>query len=139
VICGADGWVQIAQFGRGEDKWSKIFLALPSGVPSHHTFGHLFARLDPEAFEQCFLRWTADLATVSEVRLIAIDGKMSPGRSRPATIGRPVATAVSTERRSESREAESLGGKSVRPPSSSLCADSLLRGGERPLVRPGLP
>ena len=27
------------------------FLELPDGIPSHDTFGRVFARLDPEAFE----------------------------------------------------------------------------------------
>jgi predicted transposase YbfD/YdcC len=75
VICGAEGWVQVAQFGRCKLKWFKTFLALPSGIASHDTFGRVFAKLDPTAFEACFLRWIADLATVSEGRLIAIDGK----------------------------------------------------------------
>ena len=75
VICGADGWVQVATFGRSKRKWFKTFLALPNGIPSHDTFGRVFARLDPEAFEQCFLKWITDLAAASKGRLIAIDGK----------------------------------------------------------------
>ena len=75
VICGADGWVQVAAFGRCKRRWFKTFLALPHGIPSHDTFGRVFARLDPTAFEGCFLKWIADLATASEGRLIAIDGK----------------------------------------------------------------
>jgi len=75
VICGADGWVQVAQFGRCKLKWFQTFLALPYGIPSHDTFGRVFARLDPTALEQCFLKWIAALATATHGRLIAIDGK----------------------------------------------------------------
>jgi predicted transposase YbfD/YdcC len=75
VLCGADGWVQVELFGRSKLKWFKTFLALPNGIPSHDTFGRVFARLDPNAFEACFTAWVADMATASKGRLVAIDGK----------------------------------------------------------------
>ena len=75
ILCGADGWTQVAKFGRCKIQWFQTFLDLPSGIPSHDTFGRVFAALDPAAFEACFLHWIADLATVSAGRLIAIDGK----------------------------------------------------------------
>ena len=75
VICGADGWAQVQQFGNCKKKWFKTFLDLPNGIPSHDTFGRVFAALDPVAFEECFMKWVAALATASQGRLIAIDGK----------------------------------------------------------------
>ena len=75
VICGADGWTQVALFGRSKIKWLKTFLALPNGIASHDTFGRVFAKLDPEAFEECFLKWITALATASRGRLVAVDGK----------------------------------------------------------------
>jgi predicted transposase YbfD/YdcC len=75
VICGADGWVQIAKFGRCKQEWFKTFLELPNGIPSHDTFGRVFAALDPRAFEECFAQWIAALTTASQGRLVAIDGK----------------------------------------------------------------
>lgn len=75
VICGADGWVQVQEFGDCKKKWFKTFLDLPNGIPSHDTFGRVFAALDPVAFEECFRKWVSALATASQGRLIAIDGK----------------------------------------------------------------
>lgn len=75
IICGADGWAQIEEFGDCKKKWFKTFLDLPNGIPSHDTFGRVFAALDPSAFEECFIRWISDLAVASAGRLIAIDGK----------------------------------------------------------------
>jgi predicted transposase YbfD/YdcC len=75
VICGADGWVQIAKFGRCKQEWFQTFLELPNGIPSHDTFGRVFAALDPQAFEECFIQWIAALTTASKGRLVAIDGK----------------------------------------------------------------
>ena len=75
VICGADDWVQVQQFGRAKHKWLATFLDLPGGIPGHDTFGRFFARLDPAAFERCFVAWMSALVQTSGGRLIAIDGK----------------------------------------------------------------
>lgn len=75
VICGADGWEDVALFGRAKHQWLQTYLELPSGIPSHDTFGRVFARLNPEAFEECFVAWIASLAESTQGRLIAIDGK----------------------------------------------------------------
>jgi len=75
VICGADGFTQIAMFGRAKLKWLRTFLQLPNGIPSHDTFGRVLAALDPQQFERWIVQWTADLATASAGRLVAIDGK----------------------------------------------------------------
>lgn len=75
VICCTDNWQEVAQFARAKRKWLKTFLELPHGIPSHDTFGRVFAAISPEAFEQCFLAWIAALAKVRPGELIAIDGK----------------------------------------------------------------
>ena len=75
VICGADGWVAVETFGNSKVPWLKTFLDLPGGVPSHDTFGRVFAALDPDAFERCFVAWVDGVAAASGGRLIAIDGK----------------------------------------------------------------
>jgi len=75
VLCGADGWVDIAEFGRGKKDWFTTFLHMPKGIPSHDTFGRVFAALNPLAFETCFIAWINTLAVATEGRLIAIDGK----------------------------------------------------------------
>ena len=75
AICGADDWVAIARFGRAKQAWFQRFLALPHGIPSHDTFGRVFAALDPEAFKAAFLAWVRTLAAVLPGDVIAIDGK----------------------------------------------------------------
>lgn len=75
VICGADGWEHVAMFGRTRQEWFRTFLELPHGIPSHDTFGRIFARLDPEEFERCFLNWIDHLTESTEGRLVAVDGK----------------------------------------------------------------
>lgn len=55
VICGAEGWTDVELFGNERLEWLRQFLKLEHGIPSHDTFGRVFARLDPVQFEQCFL------------------------------------------------------------------------------------
>ena len=75
VIRGADTWVDVAEFGRSKAAWLRTFLALPHGIPSHDTFGRVFAALDPAAFEAAFLGWVQALATATAGQAVAIDGK----------------------------------------------------------------
>jgi len=57
VICGAEGWTDIETYGVTKYEWLKQFLELPNGIASHDTFARLFARLNPQQFQQCFLSW----------------------------------------------------------------------------------
>jgi predicted transposase YbfD/YdcC len=75
VICCADGWADVCDFGNAKLKWFQTFLDLPHGVPCPDTFERVFARLDPGAFERCFTSWTEALAGSSAGKLVAIDGK----------------------------------------------------------------
>lgn len=75
VICGAEGWTDVELFGNERLEWLRQFLELEHGIPSHDTFGRVFARLDPVQFEQSFLSWVAAVFTVTEGEVVAIDGK----------------------------------------------------------------
>ncbi|MGZ9236190.1 MAG: ISAs1 family transposase, partial [Anaerolineales bacterium] len=57
VICGADGWSDVELFGKNKKAWLKTFLKLPKGIPSHDTFGRVFAKIKPEEFQKRFLDW----------------------------------------------------------------------------------
>lgn len=74
VICGAEGWGEIEQFGREKREWLTTLLELPNGIPSHDTFNRVFAHINPEEFERCFLEWVRAL-TETIKGVIAIDGK----------------------------------------------------------------
>ncbi len=93
VICGAEGWVEIEEFGKAKEAWLKELLELPNGIPSHDTFGRVFAQLDPEQFEASFFEWVQSLSeTVSGV--IAIDGK-THRRSHDQAAGKKALYLVS--------------------------------------------
>ena len=65
VICAADSWADVRDFGQAKLKWFKTFLELPHGIPSQNTFERVFSRMDPDAFERCFVEWTQALSTSS--------------------------------------------------------------------------
>jgi predicted transposase YbfD/YdcC len=75
VICGAETWVEIANFGQARQEWFKKFLELANGIPSHDTFGRVFRLLSAEAFEACFFDWVKAVNQVTSGQVIAIDGK----------------------------------------------------------------
>lgn len=75
VIGGANDWVAVEEFGQSKLEWFRKFLPLANGIPSHDTFGRVFAALDPEAFGRCFLSWVQSLAARSQGQVVAIDGK----------------------------------------------------------------
>jgi predicted transposase YbfD/YdcC len=74
VICGAEGWVEIEEFGKAKQAWFTELLQLPNGIPSHDTFGRVFALMDPKQFEASFLHWVQGISTAVP-GVIAIDGK----------------------------------------------------------------
>ncbi len=76
VICGADGWVGIEEFGKAKQEWLTELLQLPNGIPSHDTFGRVFAHIDPKQFEASFVEWVQGISGSVE-GVIAIDGKTS--------------------------------------------------------------
>lgn len=75
VICGAESWVEIEQYGRSKQQWLQQFLALPNGIPSHDTIARLFAQLEPEQLQSCFLSWIKTISKLTQGEVIAIDGK----------------------------------------------------------------
>lgn len=94
VICGADNWVDIELFGRAKIDWLRTFLKLPNGIPSHDTFGRVFAALNPQEFESSFMEWVQAINQLTQGQVIAIDGKQLRG-SRDSGVGKNAIYMVS--------------------------------------------
>lgn len=78
VICGADSWEDIEEFGHIKKDWFERFLELPHGIPAHDTFGRVFSSINPKEFQQAFVRWVEAVRTVTK-QVVAIDGKTLRG------------------------------------------------------------
>lgn len=75
VICGAEGWEDIEEYGTVHAKWFADILDLPHGIPGHDTFRRVLSRLDPEELTRCFIAWTEALSEASGGDIVSIDGK----------------------------------------------------------------
>lgn len=78
VIANADTWKDIQIWGQTHQTWLRSFLALPNGIPSRDTFRRTISRIDPQQFQEAFLRWLGGLRRGLQ-GIIAIDGKTLRG------------------------------------------------------------
>jgi len=75
LLCGAEGFAEMEEFGKAQREWLSRLLELPNGIPSHDTFGRVFALLDPVQFSEAFTAWTQSLREVLPGEIVALDGK----------------------------------------------------------------
>jgi predicted transposase YbfD/YdcC len=94
VICGADGWSDVELFGKNKKDWLKTFLELPKGIPSHDTFGRVFAKIKPEEFQKRFIEWVQAIEKLTAGQVIAVDGKKLR-RSHDREVGKEAIYMVS--------------------------------------------
>ena len=74
VLAGAEAFTDIARFGQKKLELLRRFRPYRDGTPPHDTLGDIFASLDAETFQQCFVAWVASV-TGTPAGVIAIDGK----------------------------------------------------------------
>jgi predicted transposase YbfD/YdcC len=93
-ICGADTWADVETWGIAKEPWLRTFLELPNGIPSHDTFGRVFALLDPDEFRKGFLSWIRAIQKLTRRQVIALDGKKLR-RSHDHRLGKKAIAMVS--------------------------------------------
>jgi|tagenome__1003787_1003787.scaffolds.fasta_scaffold20754338_1 predicted transposase YbfD/YdcC len=81
VICGAQDWYDVEDYGIEKKEWLGQFLDVSNGIPSHDTFNLFFRMADATELEACFERWVAEVVSLAEGCLISIDGKTLRGSS----------------------------------------------------------
>ncbi|MFC2015494.1 ISAs1 family transposase, partial [Chloroflexota bacterium] len=94
AIAGADGWEHVELFAETNEEWLREFLELPHGSPTRHTFSRVFAALDVEQFQDCFVQWIQAVDKVTEGQIIAADGK-ALRRSHDRSLGKKALYMVS--------------------------------------------
>jgi predicted transposase YbfD/YdcC len=90
LLTGGEGFQDMELFGKSKRHWLQTFLALPHGIPSHDTFGRVFARLNPTRFQECFLSWTRAVAALTQGTLVSLDGKTVRASFDRATAASPL-------------------------------------------------
>jgi hypothetical protein len=75
LLCAAETFNDMEDFGKARRDWFKTFLKLRNGIPSHDTFNRVFAALKPEHFLDCFLGWTQSVRAAVAQEVVALDGK----------------------------------------------------------------
>lgn len=94
TIAGADSWTDVEHFGKQKIDWFRGFLELEHGVPSHDTFGRVFAGLDTNSFSTALQDWIEQLQLDLQGQGVHIDGKTAR-RSFDAATGRAALHLVS--------------------------------------------
>lgn len=79
IISGAEGWVDMENYGKSKFDWLKTFLELPNGIPSHDTFGRVFSLLAPREFQEGFRNWIESIQELTKGEIVAVDGKQLRG------------------------------------------------------------
>ena len=74
VLAGAETFTDIARFGDKKLALLRRFRPYRDGTPPHDTLGDIFATLDAEQFQRCFVAWVAAVTGIP-TGVIAIDGK----------------------------------------------------------------
>lgn len=75
VICGAEDWVDIENFGNGKQVWLQTFLELPNGIPSHDTFGRVFSMIDPKEFQESFQNWVQSIYEFTHGQVLVFESR----------------------------------------------------------------
>ena len=94
AIAGAETWVDVQTFGTSKEEWLKQFLELKHGIPSHDTFGDVFAMIDGDEFQRSFMRWVEGMFPLTQGQVVSIDGKTAR-RSHDKAIGKDAIHVVS--------------------------------------------
>jgi len=75
VICGAEHWTEMEEFGKAKQEWLADFLELENGIPSHVTFRRVFILLDNIELKTLLVNWISSAVSFSKGALVNIDGK----------------------------------------------------------------
>ncbi len=84
VICGAEHWTEMEEFGEAKQEWLSTFLELENGIPSHDTFRRVFILLDNIKLKELFIDWISSAVSLSKGSLVNLDGKNLCGSREPS-------------------------------------------------------
>jgi len=75
ILCDCKQFTEMELFGIEREGWLRTFLDLENGIPSHDTFGDVFAALSPKVIQEAFMSWVETIRNKVSGELVAVDGK----------------------------------------------------------------
>jgi predicted transposase YbfD/YdcC len=75
TVGGAEGWLDIEEFGRTHEGWFRSQGMFDNGIPVDDTIARVMSMLSPKAFQTAFIAWMQDVAALAHEEVIAVDGK----------------------------------------------------------------
>jgi predicted transposase YbfD/YdcC len=92
MLCGAQGWADVERFAKSKRAWFSRYIDLAEGIPSHDTFGRVFARLNAGEFLAAMHGWVDEFSGSLRGQGVAIDGKTLRGSYDQAAGKSPLHT-----------------------------------------------
>lgn len=67
--------MNVKLFVKAKKEWLEKIIELPNRIPSHDTFGVVFAKIDATQFEAYFMNCIQSIQKRSQGEIVAVDGK----------------------------------------------------------------
>jgi len=77
IICGAEDYEDIEEFGKVRKEWLAKFLIMENGIPDKDTFRRVFERLNPSEVAECLYGWLENREVAGKT--VNLDGKTIRG------------------------------------------------------------
>lgn len=98
ILCGCEHFTEMEEFGQAKSRFFESFLTLKNGIPSHDTFGRVFAVIPPETLIQTLSTWrTLKASSGADPSAVHIDGKTMRGTGRGQALVHLVGAWASEE------------------------------------------
>ena len=75
MVGGAEGWLDIEEFGSTHEEWFRAQGMFSNGIPVDDTIARVMSMLSPKAFQTAFIAWMKDVTALTHGEVIAVDGK----------------------------------------------------------------
>ena len=75
ILSDCTCFTEMGLFGVKREEWLQMLLELPNGIPSHYTFGDVFAAIQPEQLHTGFMEWMGTIRQRVSGEIVAVDGK----------------------------------------------------------------
>ena len=82
MICGAEDFEDIENYGKQKEDFLRGFLKLPNGIPSHDTIDRVFRYIEPCSLSSALYRWSSELLDFLSYYQINVDGKVLRGTAK---------------------------------------------------------